>query len=102
MKPDDDLCTLEKLTVGELNLAAVARYYKMIRMIQDGSGFMQENEKDVPESKAREKISILSRLLVEGPYMNEKNVALMMIFEEFMEAPKRQRIIDRILGGTIQ
>lgn len=94
---------MDMLRISELNLPALGRAYRMIRIYMypdhdvahSGRG-RDSDEKDLAMCKA-----FVNWLFADGPYRKEKDIALRIILEEQLEAPAMEKIMDQILGETL-
>ena len=85
----DDLC------IGQINLAALARAYKVINMFLHAStsGGGCEEKAGLSSDLTTNRVFV-DWLVSEGPYSQEREIALQMVFEEATSAPRYLEMLD--------
>ncbi len=97
--PGLDPYALDRVTIGELDLAALCRAYGIIRIFFSMPRKNRGRENNDGREALRRRIA--EYLLWEGPGKNERELALRMVFEEELEAPRRRAIAAKMYGKRL-
>ncbi|MDL2320493.1 hypothetical protein LJC45_05110 [Alistipes sp. OttesenSCG-928-B03] len=96
----DEVCDLDldKVIIGEIDLAALARAFKVISLYFSNTGTDKTENEDGNRNNERLPQLFLKYITCEGPYMIERQLAFRMVFEASLSAPAYAEAVKKIIG----
>lgn len=96
----DEVCDLDldKVTIGEIDLAALARAFKVISFYFSNTGTDKIENEQKDGNSERLTMLFFNYMTHEGPCMIERQLALRMVFEVSLLAPAHTEAVEKIIG----